>query len=616
MPQIFGEPDRLWLLVGLGIAALLVARGSWRRRAEWHALGFANDPPPSGLWPWWLAAGCAILALAGPRWGREPGTEPRPGHDVVLLVDVSRSMGAEDAVPDRLGLATAAARSLVAQLRAEPGDRAAVVAFAGQGVVRCPLTEDLATVDDRLAELRPGTVEPGGTDLGAGLTTALDVFDSLKPAEGRSVVVFSDGEDHAESWPATIGRFVEAEVPIHVVAVGDPDKPVPVPERVAAFKSGRPAPNPAPAPHPTMTRRTDRALTQLAHATGGASIPLGLAPGDLGPLYRDAIRPMTRGQHPGPRFSERAERYAVCLSAALGASVWGSWPTSRRRRFLYGRIRDRRGRAGLRWVVLTLIALALVLASLAATPPTPDSEAAQAVSRGLQAYRSANYPSALAAFEAATGRAPANPVGPFGAGSALFALGRYAEAGERYDSARTLAAATGHLVFTAKVDYALGNCAAMMGEFATAVGHYDSCLATLDGHDELATVHHDAAVNRAFVLTQITPPAASPDRPDGDRDRSDPPPESPDRKGSRQKGRSPQSPDPDPTQPGGSGSDPAGSRGPGGAGGGGVAPPREGSPDRRLDAALQRIKAAREQQPTEPPPPASPPGPDAAGKDW
>ncbi len=100
------------------------------------------------------------------------------------------------------------------------------MAFAGRAVARCPLTDNLDAVLDSLGDLRPGMIEPGGTDLGAGLATALDAFDTDEHAEGRSIVVFSDGEDHADSWPSVVGRLVGAEVVVHVVAVGDPDKAV------------------------------------------------------------------------------------------------------------------------------------------------------------------------------------------------------------------------------------------------------------------------------------------------------------------------------------------------------------------------------------------------------
>ena len=103
------------------------------------------------------------------------------------------------------------------------------MAFAGRGVLRCPLTENLGAVSDSLKRLRPGTVRPGGTDLGAGLDAGLDAFGQDEHAEGRAIVVFSDGEDHAEHWRSRLDRLAKAGVIVHVVAIGDPDQGHPVP---------------------------------------------------------------------------------------------------------------------------------------------------------------------------------------------------------------------------------------------------------------------------------------------------------------------------------------------------------------------------------------------------
>ena len=608
--QVFAEPGRLlWLVAALGLAGW-VARGARRLGSEWRALGLGGEPPPTGAWAWWGASVFLILALGAPRWGRVAGSELPPGHDVVLLVDVSRSMGAQDAAPTRLGLARSAARGLLAQLRREPGDRAALVAFAGRAVARCPLTANLDAVLDSLAELRPGMIEPGGTDLGAGLTTALDAFDAIEHADGRAIVVFSDGEDHADTWPSVVGRLVAAEVVTHVVAVGDADKLSPVPPAGSSPSPG--AADPAP-----LTRRVDAPLTQLAQATGGAMVPLGVATGDLGALYRDRIEPMVRGHRPAPPFRERAERFPICLSLALVLGLLGTYPPARRHRSGRWRWGLGGGRSWGRSLVVAAVATALVLASLGAEPATPRSRAEAATIRGLAASREGRLADALTAFEVATTARPTNPVGPFDAASVLFALGRYPEAVARYGVARGLATRPR---LTAKIDYALGNSLAMVGQFPEAIRHYDACLAVARTDPNLAALARDAAVNREFVLARIEPPPDDPGGGGGDAD-----PDSGDRKSPRAdrsppSSRSPRTladgaPNPataDPNQ--GPGSGPSGSRGAGGAGGGGAAPPDGGTPGGRLDAALQRIRAAKEQRPAAPPP--SSPGPRNAGKDW
>ena len=120
-------------------------------------------------------------------------------------------MGAEDAVPDRLGVAVAAARGLMEAIgRGGEGERVAVVAFAGRGVLRCPLTANLGAVTDRLLAARPGDVHPGGTDLAKALDASLDAFDDLDHTGGRTIVLFSDGEDHPGRWPAALTRARDA----------------------------------------------------------------------------------------------------------------------------------------------------------------------------------------------------------------------------------------------------------------------------------------------------------------------------------------------------------------------------------------------------------------------
>lgn len=606
MPQVFAEPGRLWLLLAVLVAAVLVALGRRRRHAAWLALGLPGLPPPDGAWAWCFAAVGLVLALAGPRWGRVPGSELPPGHDVVCLVDVSRSMAAQDAHPDRLGLAREAATSLIAQLKREPGDRAAVIAFAGRAATRCPLTDNLDAALDALLDLRPGSIEPGGTDLGSGLVAALDAFDHAEHAEGRSIVVLSDGEDHAESWPAAVGRLVAAGVAVHVVAVGDADKPAPVPT-----PGGATATEP-----PPMTRRVDAALEQVARATGGAVVPLGVATGDLGALFRDRLEPSARARRPAPRFSERAERFGVFLSAALVTSLVGTWPSARRLRKARYAAYARPRRAWGRVVVAVAIAALLAIVALAADPDPASSRAEAHVARGVAAYDAGRFDDALADFQAAVAERPGHPLGHFDAGAALFALGRYGDALGRYGAARPLAGPD----LQAKVDFALGNTEARLGRLPEAIRRYDDCLASTARGEGSAAVRRDAAINRAYLLARAAPPLDAP-RPDEDNEGPGPGrkkagagrPKRPSRRDGGPDGPGPGEPDGASESRAGDG--PSGPRGAGGAGGGGAAPPEADPPEGRLDAALRRIRAAREDRPESPPPPVNATG-RGLDKDW
>ncbi len=584
MLHIFAHPGRLWLLSALAPLAGLVALG-WRRRArDWAALAQSGRPPGDGAGSRLVAAALLIVAIAQPRWGRSPGAGPPPGHDVVLLVDVSRSMAAEDAVPDRLAAAIGAGSGLIRALAAEPGNRVAVVAFAARGVVRSGLTADLDAAAEALRSLRPGDVQPGGTDLGAALVAAAGAFDDEEHAEGRTIVVLSDGEDHAGSWAPAAGRLREAGIIVHSVAIGDPDRGHPIPG------PGRDAPKKGRAPATVETRRSDVALEAVARATRGAFVPIGLGPADLGALFRDRIAPTARRLRDDLRLPERVERFPAFAIAALGIGLAGSWPGPARRR-------------GLR---LSVTVAALVALSIGAGPggATPSG----LVAEGRTAYDSGRFAEALDAFRRAAALDPAAAVPRYDAAAALFQLRRHAEALARYEEARDRA--DGGLA--TRIDYAEGNALLALGDVPGAIARYDACVASTWPGPAFDAVRRDAATNRAFAASRSQPP---PPEPGGNpRPPASNKPRPPPKRGADGKANAdgPATSDPSGATPDGGPSDAPGRRGPGGAGGGGESPAPGASPDAQLDAALRDVGESRRLRPPDPPPAASA----GSARDW
>src|SRR5437868_152452 len=105
MADVFAKPEWLWCLMALPALLVWAIRARQRRARDWVALGQSGKPRGDGAWGWVLASGLLVVALAQPRWGYTAGPALPPGHDVVLLVDTSRSMAAQDAVPSRLRVA-------------------------------------------------------------------------------------------------------------------------------------------------------------------------------------------------------------------------------------------------------------------------------------------------------------------------------------------------------------------------------------------------------------------------------------------------------------------------------------------------------------------------------
>jgi Ca-activated chloride channel family protein len=622
----FAHPEFLWLLTLVPVLLLWAIRGRLRRVRAWEVLGQRGQVPSTGSM-WWLGSiACMIVAMAQPRWGRLASEPLPPGHDAILLVDVSRSMAVEDAVPNRLAVAVESAQRLVEALALEPANRAAVVAFAGRGVLRCPLTENLGAVLDVLRNLRPGGVRPDGTDLGAGLEVALEAVPPQEHAQGQAIVVFSDGEDHAERWRPRLERLRNLDVVVHAVLIGEADQDHPVPSGIPGtplLYHGQPA----------LSRRVDTALEEVARQTGGAVVRLGLASADLGALYRTRIEPAARQRRESSRLGGRVDQFPLFLMAAVVMLFAGCWPPGRgwwwRGTWSWRRTDQTLGRG------LLPIAVAAAVSGASQSPPPeprksqgeaapasssppvtrPDS-AAELVERGRAAYDERRWDAALAAFDQAILRAPDAAVPRFNAAAALFRLGHYEDARRRYLESRLRADAS----LRTKIDYALGNTALALSDIPGAIGFYDQCIASTAPGAALDAVRHDARINRAFAYQQQAQSLAVPqgqsssDSPKSRRsDRQQRAPnrqlegEEPEAQGQPETGPS----ESGPRQEDQSGKPASRDRPPrryrrvGGAGGSRSTPPNSPgeSPVDRLDTALEHIRAAQSRRlPDEPPP--------------
>ncbi len=564
------QPIWLWLLIPWMLVLAWASRGRRRRALHWKAMGQGGRPPGDGAFGGLLAALLLIIALAQPRWGRDPESALPAGRDVVLLIDVSRSMGAEDAVPNRLEVAKESARGLIEAMAKEEGDRVAVVAFAGAGAVRCGLTENLGAAREIVRRLRVGTVQPGGTDLAAALGVAVGAFDDRDRAEGRMVVVFTDGEDHPGGWRELVGPLHDVGVIVNAVAIGDPEKGQPVPsgDGPTVMSYGG---------QPVVSKRSDEAIGALAKATGGMVLPLGLASADMKGLYESKIAPAARQVRHATHPPERAERYGAFVLAALMVLSIGAKPRASRR-------------STRRWGIVASLGLMMVVGA----GPVGDSPR-KMIERGRASYGVRRYDEALAAFDLAAEAAPHSPVPRFDAAATLFALGRYLEAVDRYRQARDLGDASMQI----KADYALGNASLMADEPEAAIRHYDDCIASTRRSPALDAIRSDAAVNREYAARRLKEKASEHDPgPDEEKTQNQPRPE-------------PKAP-----PPGGNGEGPDGEglRGPGGAGGSEPdARKAEGpSPEQRLDDALEQIREALQNRPPEMPTRA----PSQDGKDW
>ena len=156
-----------------------------------------------------------VVALTEPKWNPKPLQIKRKGRDVVILLDTSRSMLAEDITPSRLERAKIAIGDLLEKLQ---GDRIAIVTFAGSSTIKCPLTQDYAFVRMALADISTESTSRGGTMIGDAVRKAVEEVFDRQSREYRDVILITDGEDH-DSFPLQAAEKAAKEG-IRIIAVG------------------------------------------------------------------------------------------------------------------------------------------------------------------------------------------------------------------------------------------------------------------------------------------------------------------------------------------------------------------------------------------------------------
>lgn len=262
----FAYPHLLWLLVVPPL--LLVWRWGRHRRlnasvafSSVSALPARRTWRTTGAWalPWMrmLALALLVVALARPRLGEQQVEVTSEGIDIVLAIDISSSMKAEDFQPkNRLHVAKEEARKFIAGRRT---DRIGLVVFASNSFTQCPLTSDYAVLDRLIEEIDFGDVQDG-TAIGMAIANGVN---RLKDVEGKSrvLIVLTDGRNNSGTIdPLTAAELAHSlDVKIYAIGVGDKDEaPFPVEDPVFGTH------------YVSMPAQVDDAtLTEIAEITGG-----------------------------------------------------------------------------------------------------------------------------------------------------------------------------------------------------------------------------------------------------------------------------------------------------------------------------------------------------------
>lgn len=267
-----------------------------------------------------VATASLLLAIARPCWGEHVVPAPSKGADVVLVLDASLSMLAQDAPPNRLELARRDLHRLVDQIGPS---RLGLVVFAGTGIRMVPLTTDRSAVATLLEAAGPDAVPKPGTDIAAALASAGQILTDSR-ATHRAVVVVTDGGDHGKRAEEEARKLARSGAKLWIVGVGSSDAvPIPLPE--GGYKQDREGRT------VTVALESDR-LRSIARSGGGDYLELSATRWALEPVSA-AIA--TAAGHDGPAGTRRepVERFpwlAGLAALALLGEILLPRGTSRR----------------------------------------------------------------------------------------------------------------------------------------------------------------------------------------------------------------------------------------------------------------------------------------------
>lgn len=258
-----------------------------------------------------LAMACLLIAAAGPRSTRRSEQEVTlRGRDIVLLIDVSRSMLANDVHPSRLGRAQADMLDILDALR--PGDRIALVAFRNKATRITPFTSDKTFLSQSISGLSIHSAPPGETDIGNAIKNALEIFEDDNPSH-KAVVMISDGDDLSGEALSAAQEAAKRSIPFFTVGLGS--------------RTGSTIPNPTRngdllrhEGETVVTKLSEEPLITLARLTNGAYIPVetaGIGAVTLGQRLQENLQKVEMQTFAAMESVNHTELFAFFLLPAI-----------------------------------------------------------------------------------------------------------------------------------------------------------------------------------------------------------------------------------------------------------------------------------------------------------
>lgn len=318
--QLFrlANPEYLYLLLLLPVLVVLFIINNIRRKRSLKLLGDNRLigmllPEMSGSRPvikfilLLFAFTSAIIMLARPQFGSRLEEVKKQGVEVIIALDVSNSMLAEDIQPNRLTRAKQAISRLVDNL---DNDKIGLIVFAGDAYTQIPVTTDYVSAKMFLSTINPDMVPKQGTSIGAAIKLGISSF---SPSEGKSkaMIIITDGENHEDDPVAAAEEAVKAGIVIHTIGIGSADG-VPVPLTTGGNQNFLKDAD----GNTVITKLDEEILKKIALSSNGSYIRASNTNIGLEEIFSD-IRKMKKGELESTVYTEYNDQFRIFAAIAL-----------------------------------------------------------------------------------------------------------------------------------------------------------------------------------------------------------------------------------------------------------------------------------------------------------
>lgn len=314
----FANPEFLYLVLLLPVLVLLYILNVIRKKRALKRLGDVNlvnklVPEKSGIRPLFkfclqLAAVTAgIIMLSRPQFGSKIEDVKKQGVEVIIALDVSNSMLAEDIQPDRLTRAKQAISRLVDNL---DNDKIGLIVFAGDAYIQIPITTDYISAKMFLAAINPDMVPKQGTAIGAAINLGIRSF---SPGEGKSkaMIIITDGENHEDNPVKEAEEASKAGIVIHTLGIGSPEG-VPIPVVINSRKDYLKDAD----GNIVITKLDEEILKEIALGTNGNYVRASSSSIGLDEIFGD-IKKMKKQELESTMYTEYNDQFQIFTALAI-----------------------------------------------------------------------------------------------------------------------------------------------------------------------------------------------------------------------------------------------------------------------------------------------------------